>query len=179
MTKAITKVGQIYRQGIGRHIKTNIESKGNIFLVSYSKVSSMQMDNLRKAIRRAGGKLYVTRNRIAQRTLGDLKFEQLAERFKGQMAFVWCEADSVEISKALTKFAKECEGVKVKGGLLDGKILEEKDVKRLSDLPSREVLLTMLLGAMQAPLSGFVGALTSKQQELLSILKQLSEKGGK
>ena len=94
------------------------------------------------------------------------------------MAFVWSQADAVEVAKALVKFAKECENIKIRGGLLDGKILEKDQIIQLSELPSRQVLLTMLLSTIQSPLTRLAGALSGKTQELLSILKQLSEKKG-
>ena len=172
------KVGQIYRNTVATHIKEGVQKRGNIFLITYTKVSSAQMDGLRKTLKKVGAKMYVSKKTIAERTLKDLQFDTLANRLKGQTAFIWGDIDSVEVSKTLTKFTKECQGVLVHGGLLDGKVIEAVDVKRLSDLPSREALLTMLLGAMQSPLVGLLGALNGKTQELLSLLKQLSEQKG-
>jgi len=174
------RVGTLYRESIAKHIKDGVQKQGNVFLVSYSKVSSMQMDSLRKTLKKVGARIYVSNNNIARKTLKDLKFDNLAEKISGQTAFVWGEADSIEVSKTLTKFSKELEGLKLKGGLLDGKVLEATDIKRLSDLPSKELLLMMLLGAMLSPLYGLMNAVTGKTRDLVSLLKQLSEqKGGK
>ena len=174
------RIGTLYREGIARHIKEGVEKEGNVFLISYSRVSSLQMDSLRKSLKKVGAHLYVANNNISRRTLKDLKFDNLAEQIDGQTAFIWGEIDSAEVSKTLTKFAKELEGLKLKGGLLDGKVLAAADIKRLSDLPSREVLLTMLLGAIQSPLHGLLNVCSGKQRELLNVLNQLSEqKGGK
>ncbi len=85
---------------------------------------------------------------------------------------------SAEISKVLCKFSKECEFVKLSAGLLEGRILNLDDIKKLSELPSKQVLLALLFGTIQAPLTRLAGALNAKTQELLSILKQLSEKKG-
>lgn len=170
------KIGAVLRESISQTIKTNIENRGDIFMLSYSKVSSSQMNIFRKALRRAGAKIYVSKNKISKRILKDLSYDRLADKVAGQTAFVWCESDTAEISKALTKFSKECENVKIQGGLLQGKILELADIKRLSDLPSRDVLLSTLLGTIQSPITRFMGALNGKTQDLLSILKQLSEK---
>ncbi len=131
------KVGQLYRNSVATHIREGVQKRGNIFLITYTKVSSAQMDNFRKSLKRVGAKMYVSKNTIAKRTLKDLQFDRLAERLNGQTAFIWGDIDSVEVSKTLTKFAKECQGVLVHGGLLDGNILGVADVKRLSDLPSR------------------------------------------
>ena len=66
----------------------------------------------------------------------------------------------------------------IAGGLLEGKELNKNDVKKLSDLPSREVLLSMLLSTIQSPLTRLAGALNAKTRDLISVLKQLSEKKG-
>ena len=172
----MTKIGRIYRESIAGNIREGVKAQGNIFLISYSGVSSIEMDNLRKTLKRIGAKLYVSKNSVARRTLKDLQFDTLANRLNGQMAFVWGEIDSVEVSKAIAKFAKGREGILIQGGLLQGKVLEANDVKRLSDLPSREILLAQLLGTLQSPTVRLMGALNGKAQELMSILKQFSEK---
>ena len=169
------KIGRVYRESMGNYIREGVEKRSNIFFVSYSKISSTQMDDLRKTLKKVGARLFVSKNSIAKRTLKDLHFERLTDKFIGQMAFVWSDTDSVEVSKALTKFAKGCEGLRFQGGLLQGKVLETNDVKRLSDLPSREVLLTMFLGSVQSPLVGLMGVLNGKTRELVYLLKQLSE----
>ncbi|MCR4338174.1 MAG: 50S ribosomal protein L10, partial [Candidatus Omnitrophica bacterium] len=137
-----------------------------------------QIDDLRKKMRGVGARVYVSKNRIAQIALKDVKQEALAEHVENQTAFIWSNGDSVAISKALLDFVKGRENVLVKGGVLSGSLLQKEDVKRLSDLPSREVLLAQLLSTILSPLTRLAGAMNAKSQELLSILKQLSEKKG-
>ena len=172
------KVGKIFRTALLNNVKEKVESSDNIFLVSYSGLSSMKMDSFRKDLRRLGAKVYVSKNRIAQIALQNLKQDKLAENVKGQTAFIWSNADSVTISKSLIKFVEACEGMKIQGGLLGGNILSKEDVKCLSELPSREALIAQLLQLILSPLTRFAGALNAKSQDLLSILKQLSEKKG-
>ena len=114
----MTKAGTIYRESVSKFLKDNVQNRNNVFVISYSKVSSMQMDTLRKTLKKAGAKIYVSKNSVAQRTLKGLQYEQLAQKINGQTAFILSDADSVEISKALTKFTKECGGVLIQGGLL-------------------------------------------------------------
>lgn len=172
------RVGQVYREKLVDHVEGSIKDNSTLFLLSYTKVSGSQMNDLRRNLRQAGAKVYVSNNAIARIALSNLKNDPLAQRVSGQVALVWSNSDSVAVSKALVKFAKTNENVKVRGGLLDGRLLEADDVKKLADLPSKEVLLSMLLGTLQAPLSRLAGALNAKTRDLLSILKQLSEKGG-
>jgi large subunit ribosomal protein L10 len=172
------RVGQLYRENLANHIKEGVDSNQSLFMMSYSQVSGMQMSELRKDLQHAGANMFVSKNRIARIALKNLKQEDLAAKLTGQTAFVWSNADSVEISKVLMKFAKDLEKVTIYGGLLEGVSLEQEDIKKLSELPSREVLVATLLATIQAPLTRFAGALIAKSRELLSILKQLSEKKG-
>jgi large subunit ribosomal protein L10 len=115
---------------------------------------------------------------VARIALKEAKFEDLAARIEGQMALILSNADASEVSKILIKFAKDYEGFIVRGGVLDGAFLTESQVKTLSDLPSREVLLARFLGTMAAPVARFSGALNAKTRDLMSILKQKSDIDG-
>ncbi|MBP9854543.1 MAG: 50S ribosomal protein L10 [Candidatus Omnitrophica bacterium] len=172
------RVGQIYRSEFNNRIRQGIESNESCFILSFSKLSSKTLSNLRKDLQKSGASMFVSKNSIAQNALEELKHEGLINRVSDQTAFVWTNADSSAVSKVLINFSKDLEHVKVKGGLLSGRVLLDTDVKRLSELPSREVLLSMLLGTLQAPASRLAGALNAKSRELLSILKQYSEKKG-
>jgi len=102
----------------------------------------------------------------------------LIEKVTGQMAFVWGNADSVALAKTMVEFTKGCENIKIQGGLLSGRILTKSDIVKLSELPSKDVLLSMLFATIQSPLTRLAGAFNAKTRELLSVLKQLSEKKG-
>lgn len=172
------RVGQIFRENLVDQIKGGIDKNTAVFVLNYSNLASPTLSNLRKNLSETGAEVIVSKNSLARVALEDLKQNKLAERLVGQTAFVWSSTDSVAISKILVKFAKECETFKVQGGLLEGRLLESDDIAKLSELPSREVLLANLLGTIQAPLTRLACALNAKSRDLLSILKQLSEKKG-
>ena len=172
------KVGKIFRDKLLSTLKEGVESNNNVFVLSYSGLSAIQMDTLRKDLRRIGAQVYVSKNRIAKRALKEINQEKLADDIEKQMAFVWSNADSMMVCKTLTKFEKEFKSLFVQGGLLDGALLEKNDVQRLSDLPSKEILQAQLLQTMLSPLTRLATVLNEKTRDLLSILKQLSEKKG-
>ena len=172
------KVGTIYRQKMANSVKEGVEKKSSTFVVSYRGISSAKMNTLRKDLKRKKAEVLVSKTAVARIALKDAKQESLADTIKGQMALVLSNADASEVSKVLINFSKSYEGFVVCGGVLDGAFLTEAEVKTLSDLPSREVLLAKLMGTMNAPLTRFAGALNGKTRDLISILKQKSEKGG-
>ncbi len=172
------KVGQIFRHGLLKSVKEGISGNQGTFLISYSSLNAAQMDVLRKCMKDLGVKVFVSKNRIAKIALKELNYGELAEGIKDQTAFAWTNEDAAAVSKALVKFSKDIEGVQIRGGLLDGAALKQGDVQRLADLPAKEVLQAQLLATIIAPLNRLVGALNAKTKDLLSILKQLSEKKG-
>ena len=172
------KVGEIFKQGLLKSVKNGISENQGTFVISYSSLTASQMDDLRKSMKDLGAKIYVSKNRIAKIALKDLECDDVVGGAQAQTAFAWTNEDIAAVSKALVKFEKDFESVEIKGGLLDGAILKQADVKRLADLPSKEVLQAQLLGTIIAPLTRLAGALNAKSRDLLSILKQLSEKKG-
>jgi large subunit ribosomal protein L10 len=172
------KVGKIYRETLVGSVKEGLEKNSSAFLLSFSAVGSSQMDDLRKDLGKVGASVYVSKNRLAKIALKDFKQEALARQVTGQTAFVWSNTDSALISKTLVKYAEKCEGLSIQGLVLDGVLLGQADVKRLSDLPPREVLLAQLLQVILSPLTRLALVLNGKTRDLLSVLKQLSEKKG-
>ena len=174
----MTKVGQLYRQKLVNRIKDSLDKNSNVFVLNYSHLSGAQANDLRKGLKKIGADVFVTKNALARIALKDLKHDVLADKISGQTAFIWSSADSSEVSKLLVKFTKTSEFLKLQGGILDGQIIKSSDIQTLSDLPSREVLLSMLLSTIQSPLTRLASALNAKTYDLLSILKQISEKRG-
>lgn len=172
------KVGEIYRKQLVSAIKDGVDKNQNTFLVSYSGISSSQMNVLRKDLRKKSAKMRVTKSKIARLALKDQTLEPASASVRDQVAFIHTNSDAAEISKILVKFSKECKGFAVQGGLLQGAFLAKEDVNRLSDLPSREVLIAKLLSLIQSPATKLAYILNAKSRDLLSILKQYSEKKG-
>lgn len=172
----MTKLGQIYRQGLESQLKERLANRENIFVLNFSGVSSLAMSDLRKELRRQGARLVVMRNSIVKRTLKNIKLENLEGLITGSVALVYSNSDAANVSKTLVKFIKDHETSKVQGGLLKQDLLSPEDIKRLSSLPSKEVLISMLLSAIQSPISSLTYVLNYKLRALLYTLKQISEK---
>lgn len=172
------KVGKVLRTSLSKGIKDGIQNNQAVFVLSYTAVSSAEMGNLRKSLSKVGAKVRVPQNRIAKIVLKELKNDTLADVIKGQTAFVWTSSDAVTVSKALIKFSDQNKNIVISGGLLDGAVMIAGDIKRLSDLPAKEVLQSQLLQVMLSPLTRLAGSLNAKSRDLLSILKQYGEKKG-
>ena len=172
------KVGQIYRKRISDAVTDGVTKKSNTFVVTWRAISSAKMDSLRKDLKRKKADVLVSKTSIARLAVKNSNYENLSKRINGQMALVLSDTDASEVSKILVKFAKDCEGFVVEGGLLNGAELDSTQVHTLASLPSREVLLAKFIGTLQAPVTRFASALNAKSRDFVSILKQKSEKGG-
>ncbi|RMH51799.1 MAG: 50S ribosomal protein L10 [Zetaproteobacteria bacterium] len=127
-------------------------------VVHYRGLSVAESGALRRALHDAGISFRVVKNTLARRAARETGFAAAEPLFSGPIA-VACGDDPVAMAKAIADFAKEHEALVVRGGVLDGKLIDAAQITALASLPSREVLLAKLLGSMQAPISGFVRVL--------------------
>ena len=124
----------------------------------YRGLSVTQMGELRRELHKADVTLQVVKNTLAKRAAEGTDFKVAEELFTGPVAIAYGK-DPVGMAKAIADFSKKHEAFEIKGGVLDGKMVDVAGVKALASLPSREVLLAKMLGSMQSPISGFVRTL--------------------
>ncbi|MDA2977318.1 MAG: 50S ribosomal protein L10 [Actinomycetota bacterium] len=121
-------------------------------MTEYRGLTVTQLKELRRALGPTTTYSVVknTLSRLAAKAAG---VEGLDDMLKGPSAIAFIEGDAVESAKGLKNFAKENPALVIKGAYMDGKVLSPKEILRLADLESREVLLAKLAGAMNASLS--------------------------
>jgi len=127
-------------------------------VAQYRGLTVSQMGSLRRSLHEADVTLQVVKNTLAKRAAEGTDFKVAADLFTGPVAIAYGN-DPVAMAKAISDFAKQHEALEIKGGVLDGKMIDVSNVKALASLPSREVLLAKMLGSMQSPISGFVRTL--------------------
>jgi large subunit ribosomal protein L10 len=172
------KVGKIYRDKVVGKIKDGVTKQQASILVNYNKISSGDISSLRKVLQKNKAKMYSSRNSLVKVALKGTEMSSLAEDLKGTTAFIWTDADASVVSKLLVKFSEKNETFAIRGGVFQKSVLRKEDIKRLADLPAKEVLVAQLLGTLQSPMTRLARTLNGKTTELILILKQLSEKRG-
>ncbi len=172
------KVGKVYRDKMVKTLRDGLEKSSTCVVVNFQKISSGDLSSLRKTLRQKKAKMCASRNSLVKVAFKGTNYASLAENLSGQTAVIFTSADPADIAKVLVAFAKKNENFVFCGGVLDKSLLRKEDIKRISDLPSKEVLLTQLLGTLQSPMTRLARALNGKTTELILILKQLSEKRG-
>lgn len=128
------------------------------FVADYRGLTVAQMTTMRREAHDTGVYLRVVKNNLAKLAVRDTDFACLEEHFEGPTALAVSE-DPVSAAKLLDKYAKSYDVLTIKVGAMGGKVLSEADAMALAKLPSREELLAMLMGTMQAPVTKFVQTL--------------------
>ena len=118
-----------------------------------------QDTNLRKAMREAGVEYKVIKNSIISFAVKDSNLSALQEYLEGPTAIAIGEKDAITPSRILVKFAKDYEKLEIKGGMVEGKVIDIDGVKDLASTPSREELIARFIGSLQGPLYGLAAAL--------------------
>ena len=136
------------------------------------------MTQLRAKARASGVYFRVVKNTLVRRAVADTPFAALGERMVGPMAY-GIGTDPVAVAKVLNDFAKANDKLVIKAGAMQNKVMSAKDVAALASLPSREELLSRLLGTMQAPIAKFVQTLNEVPGRFVRTLAAVRDaKGG-
>lgn len=134
-------------------------SESNAAVVAqYSGLNVAAMSDLRGRLQKAGVSLRIVKNTLARRAAQDTDLQAATEHFTGPVAIAY-GTDPVGMAKAVSDFAKLNKALEIRGGVLEGKAIDAAGINALASLPSREVLLSKMLGSMQSPISGFVRTL--------------------
>lgn len=151
------------------------QSKGAI-LTDYRGFTVSEITELRKRLREHGAVYHVVKNTLFRRAIQD--GEGLAPYLEGPTAIAFALQDPVAPTKALLDFIREKRKGTVKAGYIEGVVYTEPQVGELSKLPPREVLIAQVVGGIQSPISGLVGALNGILSNFVYTLQAIVDKQG-
>lgn len=139
-------------------IAKSISESGSVTVVSYQGLTVAEMQELRKILEKEDASMTVYKNTMVRRALEEDNQPSLGDLLNGPNGFVF----SKEISKgpkALTKFARYHEALVVKGGIVEGKVLDAKGMKEVAKLPDKNGLIAMFLSCLNAPITKFAATI--------------------
>ena len=148
-------------------IAATIKDAQTVVLVDYRGLTVEQDTNLRKQLREAGVNYKVYKNTFMNFAFKGTDCEGLSDLLEGPSAMATCDTDATAAARVLCKFAKTAPALEIKGGVVEGTVYDAKGIEQISNIPSREELLSRLLGSMQSPVTN-----------LARVLNQIAEKGG-
>lgn len=158
-------------------LKETLNESQLMFIIGYSGLTVAEISDLRNRLRPKGAICQVTKNTfMAKATEGDDRWQAVGELLKGDSAFVMVKDDLGGAIKAYQEFQKASKKTEIRGGVMDGKVLKEADLKAIADLPSKEQLIAQIAGAINGVATQLAVGINEVPSGLARALKQLSEK---
>ncbi len=153
-------------------LRKELESSGNVFLTGYEKLTVSQDFELRKAVRGAGGKYRVIKNRIAEKAAEGTAAAELLRELKGMCSLAYTSGDPVALAKALTNYAKANPSFTFRAGMVQGRVVDVGAIHELANLPSKEEIYAKLLWLINAPAQRLVTAINGVGRNLAVVVDQ-------
>ena len=148
-------------------ISEYIKDAQSVVAVDYRGLTVAQDTELRKSLREAGVVYKVYKNTFLTRAFEGTDFAQLDSALEGPTAVAISKDDATAPARVIAKFAKTAPAIEIKAGIVEGKFYDAAGMAVISQIPSREELLSRLLGSMQSPITNFARC-----------IKQIAEKDG-
>ncbi len=155
------------KKPIVAEISENVKDAQSVVLVDYRGLTVEQDTQLRRQLREAGITYKVYKNTMMNFAFKGTDFESLAPHLEGPSAIAISKDDATAPARVLAKFAKTTPALELKGGVVEGVYYDAKGILGISSIPSKEELLSKLLGSIQSPIANFA-----------RVMNQLAEKGG-
>ena len=130
-----------------------------VLLADYRGISVESVTNLRKDLRNTNAEYKVIKNNITKRALAEAGIEGLEDKLEGPTAVIMSNEDYLEPAKIIYNFTKDNDFYKIKGGVIEGKVMTAEEIVTIAKLPSKETLLSMLAGALLGNISKLAVAL--------------------
>jgi large subunit ribosomal protein L10 len=155
------------KQPIVQEISEHIKDAESVVLVDYRGLTVEQDTQLRKELREAGVTYKVYKNTMMNFAFKGTDCESLSDLLEGPNAIAISSTDATAPARILAKFAKTAPALELKAGIVEGTFYDQAGINEIATIPSREELLSRLLGSMQSPITNFA-----------RVIKQIAEKGG-
>lgn len=155
------------KQPIVDEIRSSIDGAQSVVVVKYLGIDVAKDTALRKAFREADVNYKVYKNTMVRRAIEGTEFASLADVLEGPNAFAISKTDATAPARIISKFAKDVPALEIKAGIVEGTLYDTEGMKQIAAVPSREELISKLLGSLQSPITN-----------LARVLNQIAEKGG-
>lgn len=157
-------------------LKGKLDSAVTVVLTDYRGLNVAEITELRNQLRKAQIEYKVSKNTLTLIAAKDLGLGDLEQFLAGPTAIAFSYTDPVAPAKILSDFAKKSKKLEIKGGVVEGKIINNDGVQALADLPSREELIAKVVGGIKSPLYGLVGVLSGPIRGLVYTLQAIKDK---
>jgi large subunit ribosomal protein L10 len=161
--KKAEKVGELAKE---------LEQSTSAIIGTFSKLTVAQDFELRKTVRKAGGRYRVLKNKLAARAAQGTKIEAALQGLKGVSSVAYTSGDPVALAKALSTWVQENAEFTFKLGIVDGKVINVEEVKALATMPGKEEIYAKLLFLINSPAQRLVTVLNAAGRDLAVVINQ-------
>lgn len=172
------KLGLVFKETSEKQIKNRLKESNGLFVIGYSKLKSPDLTTLRMSLKNANASLLVVKNSVARRALKDSGLDALIKNIEGPCALIFSKDEPVSASKVLYDFKKTNENLKLAGGYLKDRVLQNKDIEALALLPSKEILRAQVVMALNSTIVRLAMVLNGNLRKLVYCLGQIKDKKG-
>jgi large subunit ribosomal protein L10 len=145
-------------------------------VIGFSKLTVSKDQELRNRLREVGAKYKVVKNKLAIKAIEGTPFEGASEHFKGVSAIAFSEGDPVQLSKTLSKIVKDNGDIfNFKVGVVEGKVIDLKQVESLANLPSKEELIAKIMFLINAQAQRLATVINAVPRNLAVVVNQVAE----
>lgn len=157
-------------------LRNKLSKARSVVYTDYKGMTVAEMTDLRILLQSSAIDYSVVKNTLAKIASQDTSFSVAAGIFKGPVGIAIGYDDPVLAVKRVLEYVKKNEKLKVTGAVVEGQLYGAKDLKEIAELPSREVLLSMLAGTLQAPMAKLAGALSATVTSFAYAMESLKSK---
>lgn len=149
------------KEALVQQLAEKLQRAEAVVLADFRGLNVAATNDLRARLRQQGVEYRVIKNTLIRRAAAQAGIEGLDGLLEGPTALAFGYDDPVVPARELARFAKDFNQLQIKGGILQGRVIDSKEIQRIAELPSRDELLAKVVGGMQAPLYGLVGVLSA------------------
>src|SRR5207253_8409608 len=171
------------KERVVAELAERLGSTETLMVADYRGLTMTEIDELRTRLLEAGARFTVVKNTLTRLAAEEAGAKDVLDLIEGPTAIAFLEADSdpAAVAKVLNETARARDVLVIRGGILDGELVADADIKRLATLPPTEVLHAELVGAVAGPLTTVVGLFTAPLRDLVGVIdariRQLEEQG--
>jgi large subunit ribosomal protein L10 len=171
------------KERVVAELSKRLRDTDTLMVADYRGLTMPEIDELRSRLLEAGARFTIVKNTLTRRAAEEAGTTEVLDLIEGPTAIAFLEADGdpVAAAKVLNEAARANDVLVIRGGLLEGTVVGDAEIKRLATLPAADVLRAQLAGAVVAPLTTVVGLFTAPLRDLVGVIdariRQLEEQG--
>lgn len=172
------KFSRTCKELMEQELEDQFRKHPNFIVSNYIGLSANDLGEFRRETRKHNSNYFVIKNSLCKRVMGKLELDKFNDVIDGGVGITFISGDPVEAAKMLFAFRKTHEPLNVKAAYIEGKRLDTDKLKELAALPTKDVLLAMVVSAIASPISGFVNVLNGVLRNFVYVINAIKDKKG-